>query len=262
MSAYASRSDGSFASSALTRGPWDIGHQHAGPPIALVARALDAVGRELGMTHMARLTANLVRPIPIDDLRVEAARDYVGRNVAHLTARLLCGERELARFTAVAQREAPLQLPDPTHTPALPDPPLGVEASEPVLFPYRSAEIGYHSLMEMRVAKGTICKGPSAVWFRLRHPLVDGEAPGALARVAAAADSGNGISAMLPFDQYSFVNSDLTLNLLRPLQGEWVCIDAHTYLGPAGGGLTVSDIFDGKGFVGRATQSLAVRRRE
>lgn len=261
-SAYVALADGAYASSALTRGPWDIAHQHAGPPIALVARALAADARELGMTHTARLTANLLRPIPIDALRVETARDYVGRNIAHLSARLLCGDRELARFTAVAQREVPLELPDPTHPPALPSPPRAYDASDPVLFPYRSSEIGYHSLMEMRVAKGTICKGPSAVWFRLRYPLVEGEAPGALERVAAAADSGNGISAMLPFDAYSFVNSDLTINLLRPLQGEWVCIDAHTFLGPAGGGLAVSDMFDVQGFVGRSTQSLAVRRRD
>lgn len=261
-SAYASSVDGTYAASALTRGPWDVAHQHAGPPIALVARSLEGVAREQGMTHMARLTANLIRPIPIDALRVETACDYSGRNVAHLSARLLCGERELARFTAIAQRETPLQLPDPTHPPTLPASPRSFAASDAVEFPYRSAEIGYHSLMEMRVATGTICKGPSAVWFRLRHPLVDDEIPGGLQRVAAAADSGNGISAMLPFDAYSFVNSDLTINLLRPLHGEWVCVDAHTFLGPAGGGLAVSDIFDAQGFVGRATQSLAVRRRD
>lgn len=261
-SAYAAHGDGTYASSALTRGPWDIGHQHAGPPIALVARALTAAARAHGMTHMARLTANLLRPIPIEALRVETACDYVGRNVAHLSARLLGGARELARFTAIAQREVPLQLPDPTHPPALLAMPRSVDRSDPVVFPYRSAEIGYHSLMEMRVAKGTICKGPSAVWFRLRYPLVDDEVPGALERVAVAADSSNGISAMLPFEDYSFVNSDLTINLLRPLQGEWVCIDAQTFLGPAGGGLAVADIFDERGYSGRSTQSLAVRRRD
>ena len=44
---------------------------------------------------------------------------------------------------------------------------------------------------------GTPFKGPGAVWFRLAHPLVQGEAPSPYQRVAVAADSGNGISAAL-----------------------------------------------------------------
>jgi hypothetical protein len=99
------------------------------------------------------------------------------------------------------------------------------------------------------------------VWFRLRHPLVEGETPGALERVAVAADSGNGISAELDFKRWIFVNSDLTINLLRAPEGEWICIDARTLLGPHGGGIAEARIFDERGLVGRSTQSLAVRPR-
>ena len=49
--------------SALTRGPWDPGHQHAGPPIAMVCRAIESVARDHGLTHIGRLTANLLRQI-------------------------------------------------------------------------------------------------------------------------------------------------------------------------------------------------------
>src|SRR5262245_26190515 len=103
-SAYRLRADGAFDSTDLTRGPWDPGHQHAGPPIALVARALVNAAQALGMGHIARLTASLWRPVPIGTLEIETTTDYAGRNVAHLSARLTCGGRELARFTAVAQR--------------------------------------------------------------------------------------------------------------------------------------------------------------
>jgi hypothetical protein len=77
--------------------------------------------------------------------------------------------------------------------------------------------------------------------------------------VAVAADSGNGISAVLDFARYLFVNSDLTINLLRCPQGEWICVDARTLLAPNGCGLAESQLFDEAGLVGRATQSLAVR---
>jgi acyl-CoA thioesterase len=96
----------------------------------------------------------------------------------------------------------------------------------------------------------------------MRYPLVAGEEPSALQRVAVAADSGNGISAVLDFHRYIFVNSDLTINLLRKAEGEWICVDARTLLGPNGGGLAEARIFDVQGLIGRSTQSLAIRLRD
>jgi hypothetical protein len=116
--------------------------------------------------------------------------------------------------------------------------------------------------VECRVAEGAFFRGPSAIWFRLRRPLIEGEAPSPVERVAVAADSGNGISAILDFERYLFVNSDLTVNLLRRPQGEWICIEARTLLGPASGGIAEARIYDATGLVGRSTQSLAVRRRD
>jgi hypothetical protein len=81
-------------------------------------------------------------------------------------------------------------------------------------------------------------------------------------RVAVAADSGNGISAILDFARYSFLNLDLTINLLRKPIGEWICLDARTCLGPTGCGLAESMLYDLHGFIGRATQSLAIRVRD
>ena len=79
--------------------------------------------------------------------------------------------------------------------------------------------------------------------------------------LAVAADSGNGVSAILDFNRYVFVNSDLTINLLRRPAGEWICVEARTALGPDGGGLAESALYDVGGPIGRATQSLAVRAR-
>jgi hypothetical protein len=70
-----------------------------------------------------------------------------------------------------------------------------------------------------------------------------------------------GISAVLDFKSHLFLNSDLTINLLRMPQGEWICIDARTLLGPHGGGIAEARIFDTYGLIGRSTQSLLVRPR-
>jgi len=259
--AYAALDARSFRSSALTRGPWDPAHQHGGPPIALVCRALEQAAREHGLTHVARLTANLLRPVPIGELIVEVMTDYVGRNAGHFSAHLMAGNKDVGRFTALAQRESQVDLPKELPAHPLPMAPLAPESSPAESFFFDNGEIGYSQLVETRVARGAFSRGPCAIWFRLRHPLVDGEAPSPYQRVAVAADSGNGVSAILDFSRYSFMNSDLTINLLRRPVGEWICLDAWTALGTGGCGLAESALYDAHGLIGRSTQSLAVRSR-
>lgn len=261
-SAFVALEDGAYRATDLTRGPWDPGHQHAGPPIALVARAIERAAAPLHLTHVARITANLLRPIPIGKCSVEVETGYAGRNTAHFSAWLHAGGKEVARFTALAQREAEIAIPEGTPGHPLPLAPRPVEQSAAQTFPFERAITSYKDLIDSRVAEGRMFRGPSAVWFRMRYPLVAGEEPSPLQRVVVAADSSNGISAALDFRKYLFVNSDLTINLLRVPRGEWICIDARTLLGPSGGGIAESRIFDAEGLIGRATQSLAVRRRD
>jgi hypothetical protein len=261
-SAYVALDNGSFASTDLTRGPWHPEHQHGGPPIALAARGIERAAAGLGLAHVARLTANLLRPVPIAELAVAVQTEYAGRNVAHFSAQVSAGGKEFVRCTAVAQREAELDIPSGLQGHPLPQAPRPVEQSPVQRFPFSTKTIGYQDLIESRMAEGAMFRGPSAVWFRMRCPLVAGEEPSALQRVAVAADSGNGISAILDFRRYIFVNSDLTINLLRKARGEWICIDARTLLGTDGGGLAESRIFDERGLIGRSTQSLAIRLRE
>jgi hypothetical protein len=261
-SAFVPLGGGAYRSTELTRGPWHPDHQHAGPPIALVAGELERAACALEMTHIARLTASLLRPVPIAELAVEVQTEYAGRNVAHFSARLSSGGKDVARFTALAQREALLPMPEEIPGHPLPRAPRAVQDSPAARFPFVMHSTGYPDLVETRVAEGNFFRGPCAVWFRLRHPLVEGEEPSAIQRVAVAADSGNGISAALDFRRYIFVNSDLTINLLRRTEGEWICIDARTLVGPQGGGVAEARIFDPGGLAGRSTQSLSIRLRE
>jgi hypothetical protein len=260
--AFVALGPGTFRATELTRGPWSPEHQHAGPPIALVARAIEQAAASLDLTHVARLTANLLRPIPIGELAIEVQTEYAGRNVAHFAAQLACGGKEVARFTAVAHREAEVEVaPDLAGHP-LPKAPRTAEESASVRFPFSRERRGYQDFVEARAARGTFFRGPCAIWLRMRYPLLAGEDPSGLQRVAVAADSGNGVSSVLDFRRYLFVNSDLTVNLLRRPRGEWICIDAQTFIGPQASGLAESRLFDADGLIGRATQSLPVRLRD
>ncbi len=200
--------------------------------------------------------------MPIGELSVEVREDYVGRNVGHFSASLTAAAKEVARLTAIVQRHAETAVPRELPGHPLPKAPHSVEESAPARFPFDPKRLGYQDLIEARVAKGEFFRGPCAVWFRMRYPLVAGESAGAMERVAVGADSGNGISAILDFRRYVFVNSDLTINLLRMPKGEWICIDAQTLVGEGGSGLAEARIFDTEGLVGRSTQSLSIRARD
>ena len=131
------------------------------------------------LTHIARLTANLWRPIPVGDatdpahaLRVNVTNDYVGKNAGHFSAQLTAQGKEVARFTALAQREGELVLPVNLAGHPLPMAPASPEASSPCQFPFADGLPGYGELVELRCARGRIFDGPSAIWFRLKHLLL------------------------------------------------------------------------------------------
>jgi hypothetical protein len=120
--------------------------------------------------------------------------------------------------------------------------------------------VGYHTAMEWLFVHGAFLEcGPATVWMRMRVPLVAGEEPSPLQRVLVAADSGNGVSAALDYDRFLFINTDLSVHLLRMPAGEWVCLDARTHVD--GLGLTDTALWDERGRIGRAAQTLLVRPR-
>ncbi len=113
--------------------------------------------------------------------------------------------------------------------------------------------------IEIRFVVGPVRGGPATGWFRMRVPLVDGEEASPLQRLAAAGDFGNGISAILSWDDYLFINPDLTLYIERDPVGEWIGLQSETILAPGGIGTAESVIYDERGRVGRAVQALLRR---
>jgi hypothetical protein len=91
--------------------------------------------------------------------------------------------------------------------------------------------------------------------------LIAGEQPSPLQCLAAAADFGNGISAILPWEGHLFINPDLTIYIDRPPRGEWICLQSATILAPGGAGIAESVLYDMRGRVGRALQALLVAPR-
>jgi hypothetical protein len=249
-------SDGDlFVPTALTRGPWSAEAQHAGPPAALIARAIESLEpRELSL---ARFTLDVLRPVPLEPLAVEARAVRSGRSTQYAEATLSDGEGAIAHATAWRIGGEPREELDID-----PVPPPGPEDAGPAPFFEPGWSPSYFDAMEWRLARGALAEpGPAAVWMRMRCALVEGEEPSPAARVLVAADSGNGISWALPLETSLFINTEITVHLVRMPEGEWVCLDARTRVGPEGVGLAESVLWDQRGMIGRGAQSLLVASR-
>lgn len=248
-------SDGRFVASELARGPWDPNAQHGGAPAALLMRAFE----EIEGPAIARVTYEFLRPVPLGELSVSASVVRPGRRVQLLEG-AIAGADGVEVVRARALRVAAADAGGSTTAAVAPPP--GPESGRPnPLVPPHGLPMFAPDAIEVRFVAGTFGGGPSTAWFRLRYPVVAGEEPSGLQRLAAAGDFGNGISATLSWEHYMFINPDLTLYIERSPVGEWIGLDSRTVLAEGGIGTAESVLFDQRGRVGRATQALLVAPR-
>jgi Thioesterase-like superfamily len=252
--AFYSVEGGRITPTELTRGPWDPQSQHAGPPSALLARAMEACEPREG-SRIARVTVEILAPVPIQPLTVSARVARPGRSVELLEAALEGPDGEVMRA-----RGWRLATGDITVDWEQEQPPPGRQGAEALEFFPTGETVGWHTAMEIVFARGRFLDpGPATVWMRPRVALVEGERLSSLQRVMLAADGGNGVSAPLDWSRFIFINTDLTVHLLRPPEGDWVCLDSVTHVD--GLGMTDTALWDERGRIGRAAQTLLVRER-
>ena len=255
-----------YVATELTRGPWDPKAQHAGPPAALLGREIERlgggrIGGEDGLpAQVGRVTYEVLRPVPIGPVSVEARVTRPGRRVEMVEGSLSGAQgEELMRARAWRLRTEDIEF----EAPPFPKPPPPPDRGDPGEFFHTGYDVGYHTAMEYRFIEGAFMDpGPAVVWMRMGVPLLPGEEPTPLQRVLAAADSGNGVSAALDWRRYLFINVDLSIHLHRMPAGEWVCLDAVTLPERNGIGIADTALFDAEGPIGRAIQTLLVGDRD
>lgn len=253
------RSGDQFVATELTRGPWDPNAQHAGPPSALLGREIERGDGGDGF-QVGRVVFEILKPVPIGAVRVEAEVVRPGRSVQLVEATLSNDDGALVRARAWLLRTTDLDLPD--EVTAVDPAPLGPEEGSTPEFFATGQSVGYHTAMEWKAVAGAFVEpGPATVWMRMRHPLVAGEEPTPLQRALIAADVGNGISAVLDWRTHVFINVDLSVHFERMPEGEWVCVDAVTRPRSSGIGTAESVLSDERGRIGRAAQSLLIAQR-
>jgi hypothetical protein len=248
-----------FFASESTRGPWSNDHQHAGPPAALLARAIARAEPNPQAMFVTRVTLELLKPIPIAaPLEIDVDVLSAGRTVDRIAAVLRSGDDSLIVAVGLRMRVREIDVPILTHDDLAGLRPL--EQARSWEFPFFQHERGYHSAMDIRIAAGKFGAGNMAAWIRPRIPLLADEATDALQRVLICADAGHGIGSGLDTREFGFVNPDLSVHLHRLPVDEWICMDARTFTQPLGIGLCRTRLLDRHGEFGIGLQAQVLTR--
>jgi hypothetical protein len=263
--------DGRFAATEATMSPWDQAAQHGGPPTALLATCLDdAFGRPA--MRVARISMDFLGPVPRAEVRVQTSLLRPGKRTQLSEATLWAGDRPVAvarvwHLTAAAapdddkaDADADAVAVADAASPPVPD---DLPGPQPQRYFGGDSDWGYGRAMEWRMISGGFNRydGTGDVWTRMRIPLIAGRPLDGLARFAVVADSANGLSAPLSFDEWLFIPPGVTMHLHRYPVGEWVRLTAKSDPGHDGIGLTEGTLTDARGRCGTVTQPLLVAPR-
>ncbi len=238
-------------------GPWDATMQHGSAPASLVVWAAEAIATQVPM-RIARVSIDLMRPVPLKPLTLETEVLREGRKIQLCAVRLRADGVLAVAATVLKVRLKSEALPPDVSGPKLELPSPDASPEDPAQFSNSPFVTG----MQLRAARGQFgVPGPGAIWYRVVRPLVAGQALSQAVRAVVAADFCNGTSAALDFRHWTFLNADLTMSMAREPIGEWILLDAESWIGPDGAGLAMARLADTHGYFGRAVQSLVIDKR-
>ena len=224
MTAIFIREGNLFRATEHAGGPWSPEMLQGSATTALMVREIERPALASGFT-VRRLTFDLWRPAGLRAFRLEADILRDGRKAKTIQVRLLDGEVEIARCTAL--------LTAPGCSPADPfaKPSVGDAAPETGKSPPAFAQkwSRYFQNVSVRLIEGALEKpGPAAAWMRLDLPLVEGEANTPLVQAVQAADFSSGVAQIVDMREWTFVNPEISLYFFRPPEDEWILIRSRT----------------------------------
>jgi Thioesterase-like superfamily len=258
MTAIFIREGNLFRATEHAGGPWSPDMLQGSATTALMAREVERLAVHSNFA-VRRLTFDLWRPAGLRAFRTEADTLRDGRKAKTIQVRLMDGEAEIGRCTAL--------LTAPGNSPA---DPLGNATSydaapetgtPPPAFAQKWSR--YFQNVSVRLIEGALERpGPAAAWMRLDVPLVEGEANTPLLQAVQAADFASGVAQIVDMRQWTFINPEISLYFFRAPEDEWILIRSRTRVGADGAGLTTATLSDRSGPFAEVMQAMTFEKRE
>lgn len=246
----------------LAGGPWNPQHLHGGPPTGLLAQVLEAAADPAAM-RLARLTIDLLRPVPRAPLQVSVETVRAGRRLQLLNGSIFADGVEVCRASALYLERQETEVPDYGQFRDAPMPKRD-ESNISTLADISGSSrkhgglTGLHTTAEACLVDGTRGRGEGRVWMRLPVPVVAGEPTSHTVQVATLADFGNGVGQLRLNDSAGSINTDITLYLHRTPTSPWLGLESRSRMEPNGAGLTETTLYDDAGPIGRVVQATLV----
>lgn len=242
----------------LAASPWNPDMLHGGAPAGLLSYLLEShapIGKQL-----CRITTDLLRPVPRQPLegRVHVLRD--GARLSLHVAELWHNDKLVARATGTWVKPQAIQLPDYTPQPErlLPAPAFIETTDFNVVFNKKDIVIppGLHTHMLIKPITPPLEQGSGRWWMTVPLAIVAGDSVTPITRVGLLSDFCNGVGQLNLGGNVGMINADITLQLHRIPQGEWIGLDGVARVQPNGIGSTHCRLFDETGEVGYVMQTV------
>lgn len=242
----------------LSQGPWAPDAQHGGPVCAALVSLVEAVPSLVPM-QISRCTFDLFRTVPIAPLRSTTRVVREGKRLQLVEAALVAGDTPVARASVMRLRvgDTAEALAHPKHPREAPPHRTGV-GTRP--HPAVADRIGFLRTFEVERIRVAEDQARVVSWYRLLVPIFEGEPVSPLQRLALFADLTSSVAAYLDHADYSSINPDVSIQVLRPPRGEWVCLDSTTEASATGMGHSHARVYDAEGFVATVTTSQLIDR--
>lgn len=240
-------------------GPWSPDMLQGSATTALMTREVERPANASGFA-VRRLTFDLWRPAGLHafNLATDMLRD--GRKAKTVQVRLLEGDTEIGRCTALLTAQGNESPADPFGKAQSADAPPE-SGKPPPAFAQKWSR--YFQNVSVRLIDGALEKpGPAAAWMRLDVPMVEGETNTPLLQAVQAADFSSGVAQIVDMREWTFINPEISLYFFRPPTGEWILIRSRTRVGANGAGLTTATLSDLEGPFAEVMQAMSFERRE
>ncbi len=249
------KEDNFFIGTPAARGPWSELHCHAGPVTGLIAREAEhLVGSSKQLT---RLSANFMRPLPLDGIRLEGNVTRDGRQLATSTVSVFDRSNNLCAIGSCVH----LATGQLSNLPTAQIQKVDFENSKPGRFPSIAKihdEEYFADYIEVSFPEGENNE-PGPTTLMIKAPgLILNEPPSPFQTLCPLADCGNGISRNGEISEFRFMNPDITIAMHRCPESEWLASDAISFWETTGIGLAKATIFDDKGPVASVLQTLLI----
>jgi len=257
----------------LTESSWDRSTQQGPPVCGILGWATTGIPTLTPM-QTVRLTIDLWRPVPRRTLRVGRTVRREGKRMQVVDVGLFDGEVEVCHATALRVAVADPGWPEveadagrpPVAPPTVPeavadDTVVGNHMQDPTLRSGEEPPGFLRSIDAVQLRGATGAGEPVVLWARMRRPLVAGAPTPPVALAAWAADFASGLASTLDARDWTYLNPDVNLHLLREPVGEWIAVSGLTWAGAHGIGHGRAVLHDRESLIGHATAGQIVARR-